>query len=371
MKGPRPEPGAHVQQSRMHQCECRSTERTLVLLARDVAGSYPEFERLRSDREWSIHSELGAVRVPLGEGHPWAGLAELSHFLRGILDPERYDALRAAWIDRGVELEEQLVRLIHARPLAEMVSVDSSPLVEMLEEKRLETWYQPVISAATGEVWGYECLLRGRTAEGELVAPGTILEWARQEHLTLMLDRLSRETHLRNAGKLGLGDGCRFLINFIPTTIYRPEFCLQTTLRASQESGLAPGQVIFEVVESERVTDRDHLRDVLAFYRETGFGVALDDVGSGYSGLTLLGDLAPDLIKIDRGLVSRAAHSASHREICASLVKLGQGLGQLVLAEGVETEDERRVMEELGVDLFQGYFFGRPDPVPLRLASAA
>jgi len=355
----------------MHECECRSTERALVLLARNISQTYPEFERLRSDREWTVHPKLGAVRIPLGEGHPWAGLAELSHFLRSILDTERYDALRAAWIDRNVALEEQLVRLIHAEPLSEMVSVDSSPLVEMLEENRIETWYQPVIAAGTGEIWGYECLLRGRTPEGELVYPGTILEWARQEHLTLMLDRLSRETHLRNAGKLGLGEGCRFLINFIPTTIYRPEFCLQTTLRASQESGLKPGQVIFEVVESERVADRDHLRNVLAFYRETGFGVALDDVGSGYSGLTLLGDLAPDLIKIDRGLVSRAAHSASHREICASLVRLGKGLGQMVLAEGVETEEERAVMAELGVDLFQGYFFGRPAPIPLELASAA
>jgi EAL domain-containing protein (putative c-di-GMP-specific phosphodiesterase class I) len=157
---------------------------------------------------------------------------------------------------------------------------------------------------------------------------------------------------------------CQFLINFLPTAIYRPDFCLATTVRAARESGIAPERITFEVVESERVVDHDHLRGILAHYRAKGFGVALDDVGSGFSGLSLLADLSPDLIKIDRGLVTKAVESPAHRGICASLVGLGRSNNHLVLAEGVETEAEWAVMEELGVDLLQGYLFGRPSPVP-------
>jgi EAL domain-containing protein (putative c-di-GMP-specific phosphodiesterase class I) len=179
-----------------------------------------------------------------------------------------------------------------------------------------------------------------------------------------MLDRVCRETHLVNAGRLNFGAHCRFLINFLPTAIYQPEFCLQTSLAAMRRSGLTPRQVIFEVVETEQVIDTGHLLRILDFYRRNGFGVALDDMGSGYSGLSLLAELQPNLIKIDRQIVSRSVSSTSHRNICASLVRMGHDNGQLVLAEGVETEDEMILMESLGVDLFQGYYFGRPQPHP-------
>ncbi|NEL61316.1 EAL domain-containing protein, partial [Escherichia coli] len=142
------------------------------------------------------------------------------------------------------------------------------------------------------------------------------------------------------------------------------EYCLQTSLAAMKRSGLVPKQVIFEVVESEKVIDTEHLLRILDFYRRNGFGVALDDMGSGYAGLTLLGDLQPDLIKIDREIVSKSVTSKSHLNICASLIRMGKENGQLVLAEGVETAEEVALMESLGVDLFQGYYFGKPEPHP-------
>ncbi len=346
-------------------CECRTDARSLVVLAPGLER-YPELLGLTPGEDWCVHPALAAVRVAVGSGSRWSGVAEVATFLRTELDAERYGALRAAWARPGVPLQEQLVTLLHADRLADLVQVDSSALVSMLAEGRVETWYQPIFWAGTLQVWGYECLMRGRAPGGELVSPATLLEWARQEQLTFLLDRHVREMHLRNAGAAGLGPPYHLLINFLPTAVYRPEFCLRTTVRAVAESGLEPDHVVFEVVETEQVPRREHLRDLLGFYRATGFKVALDDVGSGYSGLSLLADLNPDLIKIDRDLVSRAAESALHRDVCASLARLGQDNGQLVLAEGVETEAEWRVMTELGVNLLQGYLFGRPDPVPAR-----
>lgn len=346
-------------------CECRSDRRSLVVLAPGLER-YPELRGLTPGEDWQLHPALAAVRVEVGSGSRWSGVAEVGAFLRTELDAERFGGLRAAWARRGVPLEEQLVTLLHAEPLAGMARVDSSPLAGMLAEGKMETWYQPIFWAGTLDIWGYECLMRGRAADGSLVPPVTLLEWAKQEQLTFMLDRHVREMHLRNAGAAGLGPPFHLLVNFLPTAVYRPEFCLRTTVRAVGESGLEPDHVIFEVVETEHVPRREHLRNLLAYYRATGFKVALDDVGSGWSGLSLLADLNPDLIKIDREMVSRAPESALHRDVCAALAKLGHDNGQLVLAEGIEREEEWALMTELGVNLLQGYLFGRPDPVPAR-----
>lgn len=353
----------------MH-CECRTDSRTLVVVAPDL-DAYPELATFGSGRDWTVHDSLGALEIRVGADFEWSGIAEAANFLRAVLDPRRFGELRGAWVQNGVPVEKQLPKLIQARPLAEMVPVDSSALMGILDGGRLETWFQPVFRSQGLELWGFECLMRGRDAAGGLVGAPALLEWARQEHLTFMLDRVSRETHLRNAGAAGMPAHCSFLVNFLPTAIYKPEFCLATTVRAAAESGLDPSRVIFEVVETERVPDRGHLRSILAFYRERGFRIALDDVGSGFAGLSLLGDLRPDLIKIDRELVEKALGSPIHREICASLVRIGHDSGLLVLAEGVETEMEWKLMEELGANLFQGYLFGRPSPQPVHSAAIA
>ena len=350
----------------MH-CDCRTDDRRLAVLAENL-DLYPELLSFAGKERWTVRRDFEALEIDVGGDSRWSGVAEVAGFMRGVLDDERFAFLRAAWLDRHQPLEKQVVTLIHAKPLAGMSALDSSRLAPLLRDGRIETWFQPVFWTGTLELWGYECLMRGRTAQGELIGAPTLLEWARQEHLAFMLDRATREAHLRAAGAADVPAGVHFLVNFLPTAIYRPEFCLATTVRAARESGLDPDRVVFEVVETERLADRDHLRSILAFYRETGFKVALDDVGSGWSGLSLLGDLNPDLIKIDRDLVSKAAESAFHREICAALVRLGKDAGELVLAEGVETEEEWRTLEALGVNLFQGYLFGKPAPEPARRA---
>jgi EAL domain-containing protein (putative c-di-GMP-specific phosphodiesterase class I) len=347
-------------------CHCKTDVRRLAVLARSL-DEYPEILSFAPANGWETDPVFGAVTVGVGGESRWQGVADVAAFLRAVLDDRRFGALKAAWLERG-PLEAQVPALIHAGSLAEMSAVDSSRLAALLREGRIETWFQPVFWAGTLEPWGYECLMRGRTADGELIGAGTLLEWARQEHLAFMLDRAAREAHLRSAGAADVPAGSHFLVNFLPTAIYTPEFCLATTVRTARESGLDPDRVVFEVVETERIGDREHLRGILQYYRREGFKVALDDVGSGWSGLALLGDLDPDLVKIDRELVSKAVSSPFHRDICAALVRLGKQNGELVLAEGVETEEEWRVLEDLGVNLFQGYLFARPHPVPATTA---
>lgn len=343
-------------------CTCRSECRRLAILSQHLLRDQSDLRKEAEALHLSLHPELDVLCMDIGPGSAWQTVAEALNFVRALMSPGSFELLRAVWLDTRVPLEKQVAKLLHAEPVANLTRIDNPQLLEILRTGSIETWFQPIVRAGTDDIWGYECLLRGRAEDGKLVSPAELIAWARQESLIFMLDRICRETHLRNAGKAAGGTSKHFTINFLPTSIYQPEFCLQSSMAAAKESGLKPEQVVFEVIETDNVTDVEHLRRILAFYRNNGFRVALDDVGTGYAGLSLLADLDPDLIKIARELVAQIDSSPMHRSICKALIDLGRDHGKPVLAEGVETVAQKAVLEELGVDLFQGYYFGKPAP---------
>jgi hypothetical protein len=134
------------------------------------------------------------------------------------------------------------------------------------------------------------------------------------------------------ASELGLAQ--RVFITFDPASIYDPAYCLRSTMGAIQRSGLSPDRIDFEVTESEEVKDHKHLRNVLNFYRESGFRVALDDLGWSYGSLELLGALRPDFIKLDMRPVQNVDRDPYRAVIASKLLELAKDLGVAVVAEG-------------------------------------
>lgn len=245
-------------------------------------------------------------------------------------------------------------------------------LLSLLDEKRLNTWFQPIVECADPtQVFAYECLMRGEE-NGALVFPDRILNVARGAGLLFQLDRAARVASIQNAAKFDLKT--KIFINFTPTSIYDPINCLQTTVKAVDECHLKREQVVFEVIESEHVDDSDFLRGILDFYREQGFGVALDDVGSGYSSLNLLSRIRPDYIKLDRELLT-GVHADNYKGlIAAKLLEVARELNIPTIAEGVETAEEFYWLRDHGATYVQGYLFARPatpPPVPARLETLA
>ena len=149
-------------------------------------------------------------------------------------------------------------------------------------------------------------------------------------------------------------------INFTPSAIDDPTTCLQTTWAAAERLRIDPGKVVFEVIESESLTNLRHAADVLAAYRQHGFRVALDDIGSAHSGLVWLSALQPDFLKIDHQLTAGLAADVTKRAIVAKLAELCRQIGARTIAEGLEDEADASVAVELGVDFLQGYPFGHP-----------
>ena len=137
--------------------------------------------------------------------------------------------------------------------------------------------------------------------EGGLVSPGRIFGAAKSARMLFQTDLAARRTAIREAVRQGV-EGNLF-INFTPAAIYDPRFCLRSTVEAVDGAGISPERIVFEVTETEETRDVDHLRNIVAFYREKGFRVALDDLGSGYSSLNMIHRLRPDFVKLDMQLV--------------------------------------------------------------------
>ena len=347
-----------------HECGCQSSTRRLALVFGPLADQRPELGDAIERFGWDYDARFRCAVVEVGPKRRFAGPAEVFDLLAGVLGSGDAGAVGATWLAGGA-LEEQTAQLLQAQPLRDLCPPKDSPLGGLLERRALETWFQPVVEPNVATVRGHECLVRARDPDsGELINPGKLIGWARSENLLFMFDRVCRETHIASAEASGAGPDHLFLINFLPSVIYEPEFCLRTTVQALEGTSLRPEQIVFEVVETEAIEDHDHLRKILTFYRDNGFSVALDDVGAGYAGLSLLADLDPDLIKIDRALVARAHESEGHADVCRAIIELARGRGRRVLAEGIETEAQRAFMVDLGVDLMQGFLFARPAPKP-------
>jgi len=256
-----------------------------------------------------------------------------------------------------------------AMPLSRLLARHSGRwLAQLLSDRRLTTLFQPILAARGGlRVAGHECLMRGIDRDGAMIGPGRLLDVARGADMLFPLDRLARETAVERLAASGAG-GLVF-INFTPTSIYDPRTCLRTTLDAVRRTGLDRGRIVFEVTESERIDDPEHLVNVLAFYRDAGFKVALDDLGAGYASLDLLATLRPDFVKIDMHLVQGVATDSYRAAIVSRLLDLARELHIQTIAEGVEEAADRDWLIGHGADHLQGYLFGRPDPRPLAVAA--
>ena len=128
---------------------------------------------------------------------------------------------------------------------------------------------------------------------------------------------------------------------------------------------------MFEVVETERIPDMDHLRHVLSYYRERGVGTAIDDMGAGFTGVDYITSLRPNFVKLDRELVLTAEETTAGREKMDLLIRASHDHGARVIAEGIETVNQMELCRDAGVDLLQGFLFAKPACPPQRATMPA
>ena len=233
----------------------------------------------------------------------------------------------------------------------------------ILKYRVLQTLFQPVLDSHGGHVFGYEALVRG-PSNSPLHAPLPLIRAAAKAGRLFELDLVCRELAIRRFRELELPG--KLFLNVSPLSLMEPTFKPGETLRLLTEVGLSPRQVIIELTEQQPLEDYAVLKGAVAHYTEAGFQIAIDDLGAGYAGLRLWSELRPAFVKIDHHFIENIGGDAVKREFVRSIHEMATRLGCRVVAEGIETEDDYRTVQELGVKLHQGYHLGRPLATPLR-----
>ena len=213
--------------------------------------------------------------------------------------------------------------------------------------------FQPIVDVATRVVFAHEALVRGVGGEGSESVFAHVNDGNRYR-----FDQACRVKALELASKLAIP--CHVSINFLPNAVYRPELCIRTTLAAAERYGFPIDRIIFEIAESERVTDVVHMRSIVEHYKQRGFLTAIDDFGAGYAGLNLLAEVRVDIVKLDMALIRHIDADPGRRAIVRGVVQVCRELSMRVVAEGVETADEYLAVCDLGVDYVQGFYLARP-----------
>ncbi len=291
--------------------------------------------------------------------------AELLPFAVGVASAttgEEARAMRVLFKSEGGEPE--LSDIPKVGSLQQFITMSQSGwLVDMLTEGRLTSYFQPIVDAHdTRRVFAHEALLRGSERDGTTVAPGRMLQLAREADLLFQLDLAARTSAIREVARHRLPTPV--FINFTPAAIYDPVFCLRSTVSAIREAGIRPHDVVFEIIESDHTPDLQHLRAIIHFYRQAGFRVALDDLGAGYSSLNLIHQLRPDIVKLDMELIRHIDTDPYKAFITQKLVEIAQKLRIQTVAEGIETQEELRWARAHGVDYVQGFLVARPQSPP-------
>jgi EAL domain-containing protein (putative c-di-GMP-specific phosphodiesterase class I) len=226
----------------------------------------------------------------------------------------------------------------------------------LLAERCLVAVYQPVVRLGDGEICGYEALARP-SGSSELTSVEGLFAAAQYRGMTRDLDWVCRRAAVE--GAVGLPQGVPLFVNVSVSALMDPLHEVDQMLLLLEYAGRSAAEVVLEITEREAVPDMARFAKVLAEHRRHGFRFAIDDVGEGHSTLEVLAAAAPEFIKVARGLMVAAADPGACSAIRA-LVAFARSSGAEVIAEGIESDAERRLMLELGVELGQGFALGQP-----------
>jgi EAL domain-containing protein (putative c-di-GMP-specific phosphodiesterase class I)/GGDEF domain-containing protein len=308
---------------------------TAPMLARSARAAA---ERL--DRELGLCQELAGLALPL---EVRAGHALLSP------DPfYRFERRVAAAIEHARAAPERR-RKRRERSVA-------SELERILREAAIRTLFQPVVDLRSHAVLGYEALARG-PGGGPLEMPRALFLAGERLGVTLDLDRTCRDAALRAVGEAAIAPAETLFLNVVPQSFGSGS---GDAARALDLLARVPGRVVVEFPERAADADPDGFLEAVRSARASGLGVALDDVGTGWSSQALVERVRPDFVKVDSSLVRGIERNLIKQEILRSVVRIANSLGASIVAEGIEARDEADVALAAGAQYGQGFLYARP-----------
>ncbi|MFA9378445.1 MAG: GGDEF domain-containing protein [Lachnotalea sp.] len=228
---------------------------------------------------------------------------------------------------------------------------------DILDHKKIIPHYQPIVSLQSGEVYGYEALSRIQL-DNCCFNTEEMFQIAKQVKKIWELEEICRTLSLKNAVKKPLGK--KLFLNVDANIIHDKEFQNGITLKRLQEYGLHPKDIIFEITERTAIEDLETFQNSVDHYKRQHFEIAIDDVGSGYSGLNRICAVSPSLLKIDMAIVRDVDKDTIKQSLVIGIRQFCQEADINLVAEGIETESELETLIKLGVSYGQGYYIAKP-----------
>lgn len=235
-------------------------------------------------------------------------------------------------------------------------------LIQAIRSRQLQVFFQPIV-AADGRLHGLEALARWQHPKRGWIEPYLFLEMAEQHRQMQLLGWELIRLSLDGFQQLQHRDpGLRFYLNLAPNQLLEPDLA-DRLLAQLQARSLPPGQLTLELTEHSVLEPNATVGANLEALRRAGLRLALDDFGTGYSSLVLLKTLRPDVVKIDKSFTQAISHDPDALHIITLIAALAPRLDLELIAEGIEDRDVLRQLEALGIQWFQGFAFGRPQPL--------
>ncbi len=240
-------------------------------------------------------------------------------------------------------------------------------LRDALGKKELHLFYQPQFEAESGKIWGAEVLIRWvrETSRGHnrMIPPSQFIPLAEESGLIIEIGKWVLERACKQH-KRWLDQGFplpRVAVN-ISTRQFMDNDFIQTVVDILSETKLPPSKLELEITESMLIGDTKLIELKLKRLKSYGISIALDDFGTGYSSLSYLKNFPIDILKIDQSFIREMTRDSKDARIASAIIKMGHSLGQKIIAEGVENEDQLKLLTKRGCDIIQGFYLSKPLP---------
>ena len=236
-------------------------------------------------------------------------------------------------------------------------------LRDAINNDLLEVYYQPKVSLPTKTVLGVEVLVRWQHPQYGFIPPDYFVPLAERNNLIGKLTLLVLNQVFAQRKHLSHGDESLMVSVNISEQCFSDLDFPETISGILTEAGQSFSHFVLELTETSLATDTIYIMDVLTRLRLKGFQISIDDFGTGHSSLTRLSDLPFNEIKIDKSFVGKADKDPVARAIVKNTIDLGKSMGLSIVAEGAETQEQINMLESLGCDIVQGFFFSKALPV--------
>ncbi len=306
-----------------------------------LCPSSPQDERYRTQLAEGLSRHLRALDEDLATiGQVFVGKATAQPLPRFHMERLAFRVIQAAQqdaLDVGHHILEQQARLLE----------------DSLQAGDFHLHFQPIVRATDLSVFGHEALVRCRRRV--FANPYVLFDVAEKTGRLRLLTRHLRQATAHAAEDLPAGQ--YMFLNLHPNDLEDPEL-----YEPPEWLARLAGRMVLEITERSGIEDYQRFRRRLQPLRDMGFLVAIDDLGSGYSALNNVAEIEPDIIKLDLLLIRGIQESKVRRDLVHKLVSFAQDIECLVVAEGIETEEQLQVVRDLGCHLLQGFFLSRPGP---------